>query len=95
MHQACALSSAMSFAVLEDLEHDRGRSGDLEQRQRKLSHLLIPLAFVASLSLIALGLALGQPLLLLSSLPVTALVYSLDARSTMLRDELSWLDARA
>ncbi|MDD1756923.1 MAG: hypothetical protein LUQ39_08835 [Methanomassiliicoccales archaeon] len=90
MHQACMLSSAMAFAVLSDPKPDRRRVMELERSERRHAHLLLPFSLGAAMFVIMVGFTLDEPLIVLFSLPLSAIALMLDSRLLALRSEVRW-----
>jgi hypothetical protein len=84
------LSSAMAFAVLSDPKPDRRRAMELERREGMHAHLLPPLSLGAAMFVIMVGFTLDEPLMVLFSLPLSAIALILDSRLLALRSEVRW-----
>ncbi len=90
MHQACMLSSALSFAVLSDPVPSRRLALEIELSERRHWRVFLPLAIGTAGMAFAVGLWLGQPILVLSSIPLAAMILMLDTKRRMLRKEAEW-----
>lgn len=90
MHQACMLSSALAFAVLSDPVPSRNLAMEIKLSERRHYRIFLPLAIGIAGIASAVGLWLGQPILIISSIPLVAMVITLDTKRRTLRKEAEW-----
>jgi hypothetical protein len=90
MHQACMLSSALAFAVLSDPNPSKRLSKEVETSERRHWRVYLPAAMTIGLITSSLGFWLGQPMLVVSSIPLAILTLMLDTKRNMYRKEAQW-----
>lgn len=90
LHQACMLSSALAFSVLFDPMPSGELVMELERSERRHRLIFLPLAIGMAGLMSSIGLWLGQPALIVSSIPLAAAILLLDSRNRMLRREVEW-----
>jgi hypothetical protein len=94
MNQASMISAALAFAVLLEPYPSRELTIQIKICERRHRMVFMPLALGAAAILASVGVWLGQPFLVASSVPTAAVILSLDSRRRMLRREKEWFAPR-
>ena len=94
MNQASMISTALAFAVLLDPHPSRDLAVQVKLSERRHRLVFVPLAIGAASVLASVGIWLGQPVLVASSIPTAIVILSLDSKRRMLRREKEWFAPR-
>jgi hypothetical protein len=94
MSQASMISTALAFAVLLDPYPNRELAVQIKMSESRHRMVFIPSAIGAAAFLASVGIWLGQPVLVASSLPTAVVILSLDSKRRMLRREKEWFAPR-
>jgi len=94
MNQASMISTALAFAVLLDPYPSRELAMQIKMSERRHRKVFMPLAVGAAAILASVGVWLGQPILVASSIPTAVVILSLDSKRRMLRREKEWFSPR-
>jgi hypothetical protein len=94
MNQASMISTALAFAVLLDPYPSRELAIQIKMCERRHRTVFMPLAVGVAAILASVGVWLGQPFLVASSIPTAAVIIALDSRRRMLRREKEWFAPR-
>ena len=90
MNQASMMSTALAFAVLLDPYPSRELAVQIKMGESRHRMVFIPLAVGAAAVLSSIGLWLGQPVVVASSIPTAIVILSLDSKRRMLKREMEW-----
>jgi hypothetical protein len=84
------MSTALAFAVLLDPYPSRELAVQIRMGESRHRMVFIPLAVGAAAILSSIGLWLGQPVVVASSIPTAIVILSLDSKRRMLKREMEW-----